>query len=148
RPRASTAPASPWVVQDSAAVQPIICAVDTLTAGPSSTWHRAGSAGSPGTRAPAGVSAETPAGPAAGTGGPVTTLAPAWTTTWYTSGSSAPAILAARNDSAMAARPSARSEDVRTAGAQAAGAASASGVSAAAGVTAETSSRRSPARSA
>ena len=44
---------------------------------------------------------------------------PACTTTWYTSGSSAPAILAARNDSAMAARPSARSEDVRTAGAQA-----------------------------
>ena len=44
-------PASPWVIQDSAAVQASICAVDTLIAGPSSTWHRAGSAGSPGTRA-------------------------------------------------------------------------------------------------
>src|SRR5256885_9931338 len=42
-----------WVIHDSAAVQPIICAVDTLIAGPSSTWHRAGSAGSPGTRAAA-----------------------------------------------------------------------------------------------
>ena len=36
RPRASTAPASPWVIQDSAAVQVTICAVDTLMAGPSS----------------------------------------------------------------------------------------------------------------
>ena len=47
RPRASTAPPSPWVIHDSAAVQAIICAVDTLIAGPSSTWQRAGSAGSP-----------------------------------------------------------------------------------------------------
>ena len=30
RPRASTAPASPWVIHDKAAVQVIICAVDTL----------------------------------------------------------------------------------------------------------------------
>ena len=51
-------------------MQAIICAVDTLIAGPSSTWHRAGSAGSPGTRAGAGgVSAETPGrGRAGGSG--------------------------------------------------------------------------------
>ena len=68
----------PWVIQDSAAVQAIICAVDTLIAGPSSTWHRAGSAGSPGTRAAGrGVSAETPA-----SAGPASTSVPAWTTTW------------------------------------------------------------------
>ena len=51
-------------------MQASICAVDTLIAGPSSTWHRAGSAGSPGTRARGGgVSAETP-GSAAGAGRP------------------------------------------------------------------------------
>ncbi len=46
-------------------MQPSICAVPTLTAGPSSTWHRAGSAGWPGAGAGtgAGVSAETPASP-------------------------------------------------------------------------------------
>ena len=59
RPRASTAPPSPWVIQDSAAPQPSSCAVEMLTAGPSSTWHRPGSAGSPGTRGAGGVSAET-----------------------------------------------------------------------------------------
>ncbi len=43
-------------------MQAIIWAVVTLIAGPSSTWQRAGSAGSPGTvPAGAGVSAETPA---------------------------------------------------------------------------------------
>ena len=73
---------------------------------------------------------------------------PAWTTTWYTSASSAPATFPARNDSATATRPSARSEDVRTAGAEAAGGPSAAGASAAAGVSAETSPRGSPARSA
>src|SRR6185369_16496827 len=53
---AGAAPAPARVIQDSAAVQAIICAVDTLIAGPSSTWHRAGSAGSPGTGGgPAGV---------------------------------------------------------------------------------------------
>ena len=84
-------------------------------AGPSSTWHRAGSAGSPGSVArPGGVSAETPAGSAAGAGSPARASVPTCTTTWYTSGSSAPATLAARNDSATVTRPSARSEEVRT----------------------------------
>ena len=78
-----TAPASPCRIQDKAAVQATICAVDTLIAGPSSTWHRAGSAGSPGTRAGAGgVSAETPAGAAAGAAGPASRPVPACTTTW------------------------------------------------------------------
>jgi hypothetical protein len=139
RPRASTAPPSPWVIQDSAAVQPSICAVVTLIAGPSWTWHRAGSAGSPGTRTPAGVSAETP-GPAAGAGGPASTSVPAWTTTWYTSASSAPATFPARNDSATATRPSASSDDVRTAGSPGT---AGGGV---AGVPAETPAGRSPAR--
>ena len=94
----------------------------------------------------------------------MSTPAPAWTTTWYTSASSAPATFPARNDSATATRPSASSEDVRTAGApavgggssaagppaagvSAAGAAagpSVAGVSAAAGVSAETSPREPP----
>ena len=48
-------------IQLSAAVQAIICAVLTLIAGPSSTWQRAGSAGSAGTgREVAGVSAVLP----------------------------------------------------------------------------------------
>src|SRR5580704_15907246 len=98
-------------------------------AGPSSTWHRAGSAGSagsPGTAA--GVSAETPAGlpagpPARSPAGPsaelagVTASVPTCTMTWYTSGSSAPATFPARNASAMISSASARLEDVgRSAG--------------------------------
>src|SRR6185312_14158458 len=81
-----------------------------------------------------------------GAAGSVSTLVPAWTTTWYTSASSAPATFPARNDSATATSPSARSDDVRTAGPPAAGGpppgpaaadAAAGGVSAAAGVSAE-----------
>jgi len=65
RPTFSTAPPASCRIQDSAAVQVIIWAVETLTAGPSSTWHRPGSAAAPGSPGPggtgAGVSAETPA---------------------------------------------------------------------------------------
>src|SRR6185437_15626113 len=96
--------------------------------------------------------------PTAGAVGSVSTLVPAWTTTWYTSASSAPATFPARNDSATATSPSARSDDVRTAGPPAAGgpapgpaaadAAAAPDDSAAAGVSAETPPRGSPARSA
>ena len=104
RPRSRMVPSWSCSIQLSAAVQAIICAVLTLIAGPSSTWHRAGSAGSPGTgRAAAGVSAETPAGSlAAGvTAGSFWARAPVptWTMTWYISGSSAAVILSARNDS-------------------------------------------------
>jgi hypothetical protein len=112
RPRAKMAPPRSCRIHDRTAVQQIICAVDTLSAGPSSTWHRAGWAGSPGTgSAAAGVSAETPACPPA-----ARVSAPTCTITWYTAASSAPATFPARNDSATATRASARPEDVRTTG--------------------------------
>ena len=62
RPRRSTDPSRSCTIQLSAAVQPSIWAVDTLIAGPSSTSHRPGSAGSPGPpRCPGSRSGSAPA---------------------------------------------------------------------------------------